>query len=206
VRIAAVIPVGPLEGAKSRLGGRLDAEERHDLVTRLLARTVDAALAVERLADVLVISPDRDVLVRAADLGARTLRQRSRGLNAGVRDGRDDAVAGGADAVLIVPTDLPFITPEAIDAVLSALLGDPGPAVVLVPDRHGTGTNALLLRPPDVIEVAFGPSSHAQHRRLAEEAGVRYVELADSPLAVDLDTPDDLVFVEATAPERIGVG
>ena len=74
--IAAIIPVGTLEGAKTRLGGSLDAEERHDLVTGLLARTVAAALAVERLADVLVVSPDREVLRRAADLGARTLRQR----------------------------------------------------------------------------------------------------------------------------------
>ena len=72
-------------------------------------------------------------------------------------------------------------------------------------DRHGTGTNALGLRPPDVIDVAFGPGSRAAHRPRAEAAGVRYVEI-DGPLAVDLDTPDDLVLVESPAPERLGVG
>ncbi len=204
MRIAAVIPVGSLEGAKTRLGEMLDAEERHDLVLRLLARTVVAALTSERLEDVLVISPDRDLLARAAELGARTLRQRGRGLNAGVRDGRDDAVAGGAEAVLVLPTDLPFVSPEAIDAVLAALPVDGARAVVLVPDRHGTGTNALVLRPPDVIDVAFGAASRQAHRRLAEAAGVAVVELPASPLTVDLDTPEDLVFVETTAPERIG--
>jgi 2-phospho-L-lactate guanylyltransferase len=206
MRIAAIIPVGPLEGAKTRLGGMLDAEERHDLVMRLLARTLDAALTVEPIDDVLVISPDREVLTAAADRGARTLRQRGRGLNAGVRDAREDVLAGGADEVLVIPTDLPFVTAEAIGKVIRALPDDDGPAVVIVPDRHGTGTNALLLRPPDVIEVAFGPSSRDAHRALAEAAGATLVELLESPLRVDLDTPEDLMLVEATAPERIGVG
>ena len=96
-RIAAIIPVGTLDGAKTRLGETLDAEERHDLVEGLLARTVVTALAVDRLDDVLVVSPDREVLRRAADLGARTLRQRSSGLNRGLTEARADVVAGGAD-------------------------------------------------------------------------------------------------------------
>jgi 2-phospho-L-lactate guanylyltransferase len=202
--IAAIIPVGTLEGAKTRLGGTLDAEERLDLLTRLLQRTVVAALAVDRLSDVLVVSPDREVLHLATGFGARTLRQRSTGLNAGLREARADVVAGGAEAILVLPVDLPFVTAAAIDELVSALLADT-PAVVLVTDRHATGTNALGLRPPDVIDVAFGPGSRAAHRALAEAAGVRYVE-SDGPLAIDLDTPDDLVFIESLAPERLGVG
>jgi 2-phospho-L-lactate/phosphoenolpyruvate guanylyltransferase len=204
VDIAAIIPVGTLEGAKTRLGDTLDAEERLDLVTGLLRRTVVAALAVDRLSDVLVVSPDREVLHLATGFGARTLRQRSTGLNAGLREARADVVAGGAEAILILPVDLPFVTAAAIDELVSALLAN-APTVVLVTDRHATGTNALGLRPPDVIDVAFGPGSRAAHRALAEAAGVRYVE-SDGPLAIDLDTPDDLVFVESVAPERLGVG
>ncbi|HLO36155.1 MAG TPA: hypothetical protein VK194_08730, partial [Candidatus Deferrimicrobium sp.] len=102
-RIAAIVPVGSFAGAKSRLGESLDAEERQDLVDGLLARTVVAALAVDGLADVLVVSPDRDVLARAAELGARTLRQRTRGLNKGLREALADVVAGGAEAVMILP-------------------------------------------------------------------------------------------------------
>lgn len=216
-RIAAIIPVGTLAGAKSRLGGSLDAEEREDLVGGLMARTVVAALAVDRLDDVLVASPDRDVLRRAADLGARTLRQRSRGLNAGLAEARADVVAGGAEAIVVLPIDLPFVTSAAIAAVLEPLeplepLAHPGPTrtVILVTDRHGTGTNALALRPPDVIDFAFGPGSRRAHRAAAEAAGATYVEL-DGPLSVDLDTPDDLVFVESikvesTTAEGIGAG
>ena len=204
-RIAAIIPVGTLAGAKSRLGETLDAEEREDLVDGLLARTVLAATAVDRLADVLVASPDRDVLRRAAELGARTLRQRSRGLNAGLAEARADVVAGGAKAILVLPIDLPFVTSEAVAAILAPLAGDAARAVVLVTDRHGTGTNALALRPPDVIDFAFGPGSRRAHRAAAEAAGARYVEIG-GPLTVDLDTPDDYVFVESIETEGVGAG
>ena len=194
-RIAAIIPVGALEGAKSRLGETLDAEERQDLVDGLLARTVVAALAVDGLADALVVSPDRDVLARAAELGARTLRQRSRGLNAGLREARADVVAGGADAILILPIDLPFVTPTEIARVLAPLHAQ-SRVVVLITDRHGTGTNVLGLRPPDVIDVAFGPGSRGRHRSAAEATTADYLEI-DGPLTIDLDTAEDLVYVDS---------
>jgi 2-phospho-L-lactate guanylyltransferase len=221
-RIAAIIPVSTLDGAKTRLGEALDAEERRDLVDSFLARTVVAALAVDRLDDVLVVSPDREVLRRAAELGARTLRQRSRGLNNGLREARTDVVAGSAEAILILPIDLPFVSPETLATVVGALATRPNPvedrdptkapraAVVLVPDRHGTGTNVLGLRPPTAIDFAFGRESRRVHRAAAEAAGATYIELG-GPLTIDLDTADDLVFVEtidveANESEGLGVG
>jgi 2-phospho-L-lactate guanylyltransferase len=205
-RIAAIIPVGTLEAAKSRLGGALDAEERQDLAERFLARTLGAALATSRLGDVLVVSPDREVLQRASDLGARTLRQRTEGLNPGLGEAREDVVAGGADAILVLPIDLPFVTAEAIAAVLGPI-DDDGPErrVVLVTDRHGTGTNVLALRPPGVIDFRFGPGSRTAHREAARATGAAYAEV-DGPLAFDLDTPADLVLFESMASEGIGAG
>jgi len=196
-RIAAVIPVGTLEDAKSRLGRALDAEERQDLAERLLTRTVTVALGVDQLADVLVISPDRDVINRASDLGARTLRQRSDGLNAGLGEARIDVIEGGADALLILPIDLAFVSAEAVATVLAPLT-EPGgqEMVVLVTDRHGTGTNILALRPPGVIDFRFGPGSRRAHRDAATAAGAAYVEVG-GPLAFDIDTPADLVLVES---------
>jgi 2-phospho-L-lactate/phosphoenolpyruvate guanylyltransferase len=206
LRIAAIIPVGTLEGAKTRLGDTLDAEERRDLVDGLLARTVVAALAVVGIDDVLVISPDREVLRRATELGARTIRQRSRGLNAGLTEARLDVVAGGAGALVVLPIDLPFVTSEAVTSLLEPLTAAaPNGAVVLVTDRHGTGTNALGLRPPEVIDFAFGPGSRRAHHAAAELAGATYTELG-GPLTVDVDTPDDLVFVESADAEGLGVG
>jgi len=195
-RVAAIVPVASIEGAKTRLGETLDAEERHDLVRSLLERTLQAVTAVAAIGDVLVVSPDRDVIAIASETGARTMRQRSKGLNDGVRDGRADVVAGGAAAIVVIPLDLPFITAEAVEAIVDALTHGVGPTVLVVPDRHGSGTNVLGLRPPDVIDVSFGIGSREAHRTAAAAVGATFVEL-DGPLTVDLDTPDDLAFIEA---------
>ena len=199
-RVVAVIPVGALERAKSRLGANLDAEERRDLVIGLLERTLEATTASPGIWRTIVVSPDDEVAVLAAVAGATVVRQASRGLNQGLGEARDVAVAAGATAVLVVPADLPRISPAAIADVLAVLeRGDP-PLVAIVPDRHGRGTNALLLAPPDVIEFSFGGDSRAAHRHAAEAVCTQVVEL-DGPLALDLDTPEDLLLVQA---EQVG--
>jgi 2-phospho-L-lactate guanylyltransferase len=199
-RIVAVIPVGALEGAKSRLGAVLDAEERRDLVTRMATATVRAVLAVPAIAETLVVTPDDEVRALALDAGARPMRQRGHGLNHGLRQARDEAIAGGADVLLIVPIDLPRITPDAVATVLATLGRTAPPLVAIVPDRHGRGTNTLLLAPPDVIDVQFGGDSRAAHVAAAIAAGATLVEL-DGPLTEDLDTPDDLLLAQAEGVE-----
>lgn len=198
-RVVAIVPVGTLEGAKSRLGGTLDAEERRDLAEAMLERTVRAALDADRLDDVVVVSPDREALARAAALGARTLRQRSQGLNQGLREARDDALAGGAEAIVVVPIDLPLVGPVPLAELVAPLDAvAERPLVVLAPDRHGRGTNGLVVAPPDAIEFGFGGDSRAAHRACAEAAGARFVEV-DGLLGLDIDTPDDLLLVESVA-------
>lgn len=204
-RLVVVVPVGTLDGAKSRLGGSLDAEERRDLAIRLLTRTIEAAVATPDVAEVLVITPDDQVRELAAGAGGRPIRQRSQGLNAGLREARDEAVAGGADAIAILPMDLPMVTPTAIAAALAPLADPDRPLVVIVPDRHGRGTNFLVVAPPEAIEFGFGGDSHAAHVACARDAGARLVELG-GPLSLDLDTPDDLLLVEEVAPEAVDAG
>lgn len=201
--VYALIPVGGLDGAKSRLGQVLDAEERHDLVLGLADATIRAAVATPGIAETLVITPDDTVRALAMSAGARPILQRSRGLNAGLREARAEAVAGGATAVLILPIDLPRVSPAALGDVVEALRGEAGPLVALVPDHHGGGTNALLLAPPDVIDVRFGGDSHAAHAAAAANAGARFIQLG-GPLAYDLDTPEDLLLAQADAPEAVG--
>jgi len=201
-RVVAVVPVGTLDGAKSRLGETLDAEERRDLATRLLARTLEAALATPGIDEVLVVTPDDEVRQLAARAGARPIRQQSQGLNVGLRQARDEVLASGGVALLVVPIDLPLISAEALQAVLAPLDDRTRPLVVLVPDRHGLGTNALLVAPPDAIEFGFGGDSRRAHAACAADAGARFVEL-DGPLSLDIDTPDDLLLVEQRAPESV---
>ncbi len=209
-----LIPVRALEGAKSRLGDALDPEERRDLVERLLRETVAAALATPGVDGILVVSPDPQVLDAGASAGAAGVRQTTAGLNPGLVEARDAAVTAGADRLLILPGDLPGIEPSDIAAILAAadaaaapsrVTGRTGPVVVLATDRHGRGTNALLLQPPRVIEPSFGGDSRDAHRRLAATAGAAYAEVP-GVLELDLDTPDDLLLFEALRPEALRAG
>jgi 2-phospho-L-lactate/phosphoenolpyruvate guanylyltransferase len=197
VSIVAIIPIGALDGAKSRLGAVLDAEERLELTIGLARRTIAAAVAARRIDEVLVITPDDAVRALSMELGARPILQRDSGLNHGVIAARDEATAAGARAILILPIDLPDVTPEAIDAVAGQLQDGDEPLVAIVPDRHGRGTNALLIAPPDAIDVCFGGDSAIAHERAARAAGARLVVLG-GPLALDLDTPEDLLLAEAS--------
>ncbi len=192
-RIVAVIPVRGLEGAKSRLGGVLDAEERRDLVSALLRRVVAAAAETPGLSEVVVVSPDPEALELAAEAGARPLLQSGMGLNEALEAARADVLAGGPAAVLVLPADLPTIEASSVAAIVER--AGPPPSVVLVPDRHGRGTNALLLAPAGIIDFAFGGDSRAEHAARARAAGARYDEV-DAGLGLDLDTADDLLLVE----------
>jgi len=202
-QVHAVIPIGTLDGAKSRLGAVLDAEERRDLVTRLAETTIRAAVATPGIAETIVITPDDQVRSLALAAGARPILQRSTGLNAGLREARDEVLAAGGSALLILPIDLPRITPEALTGLLGVLADTPPPLVAIVADRHGRGTNALLLAPPDIIDVCFGGDSHGAHAAAAAAAGAHLIEL-DGPLSEDIDTPDDLLLAQARAPESVG--
>jgi 2-phospho-L-lactate guanylyltransferase len=194
-RIVAVIPVGELERAKSRLGEVLDAEERRDLVITLLVRTLAATAATPRIAETLVVTPDDEVAGIARSAGARVVVQGDRGLNHGLDEARAAALADGATALLVLPADLPGVSPAAIERLLATLDHDRPPLVAIVPDRHGRGTNSLLLAPPEVIDFAFGGDSRVAHNHAAEAASIMVVEL-DGPLSLDIDTPEDLLLVQ----------
>lgn len=209
----AIIPVRGLERAKSRLGGPLDAEERVDLVSGLLRRAVAATTSSSQVAGTIVVSSDRAALDLAQGMGAIAVADLERGLNPALDVARAEALARGATAIVILPADLPLLDRDSLDDVIGAASdawsrdNSPGTTalVAIVPDRHGTGTNALILAPPDVIEFAFGVGSRAEHAARAASAGATCVELG-GPLDVDLDTADDLVLVERLAPETIDVG
>lgn len=201
--IIAIIPVGSIEGAKSRLGAVLDAEERHDLALRLAKTTIRAAVETPDIHETLVITPDDPVRDLALRTGARPIRQRGRGLNDGLRQARDEAIAAGAEAILVLPIDIPRVSPDTLAALVRQAMSAPAPLVAIVPDRHGRGTNALVLRPPDVIDFCFGGDSREAHLAAARAAGVS-VEIIDGPLTLDIDTPEDLLLAQAETPEAVG--
>ena len=200
-RVIALVPVRDLEHAKSRLGSALDPEERAVLAAGLTDRTL-RALAGARdaglVAGVIAASADPVALSRAVAAAAIPLPVAGRDLVSDLRAAREVAVAQGATAILVVPIDLARISRATVADVVAAgeagrAAGDPtAPLVVLVPDLAGTGTNVLLVSPPRAVDFAFGPGSRARHAEAALSAGATLVELA-GPLALDLDTPDDLI-------------
>lgn len=193
-RLVAIVPVRTLEGAKSRLGDSLDAEERQDLVRMLLERTIRAAGQVPEIESVVVVSPDPAILELAIHGGATALQQVGEGLNEGLEQAVGWAIAGGASAVLVLAGDLPSVSGGSIGEIVATAAAAAAPAqaiVVVVPDRHGRGTNALLLSPPDAIGFSFGIDSAVAHEAAARAANALSVEVG-GPLALDLDLPEDL--------------
>jgi len=197
-RTWALVPIRGLETAKTRLGEDLDAEERVELVTDLLRRTLLATRDARRIAGTIVVTKDPDAAGIATELRAVGLVERAPGLNEAIEAARSLAVARGATAVLVLPADLPSVSADAIDDIVTAASdADDGRGLVaIVPDRHGRGTNALLLSPPNEIDPAFGDASRSAHAARAAAAGATWLEL-DGPLSLDLDTPADLLAAEA---------
>jgi 2-phospho-L-lactate guanylyltransferase len=166
-------------------------------VTVLLDRTVRAA--VDAGFEAIVVSPADDVLVVGGAAGAEPLRQSGDGLNEALELATLKAIAGGATAILVLPADLPAIDASALTAIVAnahAALAHGRGIVAVVPDRHGRGTNALLVSPPGMIGFAFGPDSRARHGEAARDANAVHLELG-GPLELDLDTADDLKLAES---------
>lgn len=184
-----IVPHRGLEAAKSRLAPSLSPEERESLARQLLERVLSVAREV--CDDVVVITPSRE-LASAVDLsGARVVVQRGMGLNEGLEQARFDALVDDLDTLIVLHGDLPNLRAADVKALVDALpRGEPG--VAIAPDRAGTGTNGLVLRPPGVMNFRFGPGSFSAHLAEAERADVPVVAVNRAGLAFDVDTPDDL--------------
>jgi 2-phospho-L-lactate guanylyltransferase len=190
----AIVPVKPLRYGKSRLAEVLTPEERIDLNRRMLAHTLDTLTAIPEIEHVLVVSRDQAALALAREYGARTV-QESGAPQLNVALARATIVARNyaTQAVLIVPADLPLITPEDVRLMLERAVNPP--VVVVAPDHRRDGTNALLVCPTGLIEYQFGPASFQRHCALALQAGAR-LEICELPsLALDMDLPEDLELV-----------
>lgn len=192
----AIVPVKPLRRGKSRLAQVLSEEDRADLNQRMLLHTIDTLKEMPELGEVLVVSRDPAALALARDHGARTLQEDGAPhLNVALE--RATVVAQGykADSVLILPADLPQVSKADIAAMLDA--GREGPVVVIAPDHHHEGTNALYINPAGTIEYEFGEGSFQRHSALAQQAGATLIVMDLPSLARDIDVPEDLDFLAA---------
>jgi 2-phospho-L-lactate guanylyltransferase len=196
VRTAAVLPVKSFSRAKQRLGDAVGGDEREALAAAMVGDVLAALASVPDIDDVFVVTAEPRA-ARAAGDAVVIEDPDEAGQSAAAARGIDAALVRGAERVLLVPGDCPALDPRE----LSGLLARPA-EVVIVPDRHGSGTNALLLKPPTVMAPSFGAGSFARHAALARAAGAA-VKVAELPsLSLDVDTPDDLAALRAALERR----
>lgn len=189
--VAAVLPVKRFGAAKRRLATGADDERRRALVAAMLRDVLDAVSRARMIEATIVVSGEPAALDLAREFGAATVEDPAdEGHPEAAMIGIAAATAAGASCAVLIPGDCPLLDPRDLDRLVT---GVPDPYVAVVPDRHGTGTNGLLLRPPDAIRPAFGEGSCARHLEAARSAGLPHgLERLDS-LALDLDTPADLI-------------
>ena len=191
MRTLAVLPIKSFGSGKSRLASALGSAARRALAEAMFRDTLASLSRVPGLAAVAVVSSDRGAVRVAGALGATVLRDdREAGHNPAARIGVHHALASGFERVLLVPGDTPLLDPRELAGLLAASGREPGVAVI--PDRHGSGTNGLLIAPPDALEPSFGPGSLRRHVQAAAYAGLRHSVEALPSLGLDVDTPEDL--------------
>jgi len=199
----AIVPVKPLRTGKSRLSGVLTKEERIRLNVYLLEHTLETLKATSEIKHTLVVSSDPAALALARNHGARIVQEDgSPQLNLALTQATLAVQPYAPFGLLIIPADLPLITPHDIRGMLEIVKKrtDPAlppdqPVVVIAPDRHRLGTNGLLVCPPGLIPYEFGSGSFEHHRDLARQVNAR-LEIYENPaFALDVDLPEDLELI-----------
>jgi 2-phospho-L-lactate/phosphoenolpyruvate guanylyltransferase len=194
MRTAAILPVKHFALAKQRLRESVSEPLREDLARAMVCDVLDALHDTPSIEQTIVVTNEQSVALLADQQGAIVLSDTaSDGQSAAVMLGIERALALGIERALCVPGDCPALDPGELAQLLGVV--ESQPEVVIVPDRHGTGTNGLLLSPPDVISPSFGLGSCQRHLELTREAGARSRIERPGSLLLDIDTGEDLTVL-----------
>ncbi|MGH2914022.1 MAG: 2-phospho-L-lactate guanylyltransferase [Solirubrobacteraceae bacterium] len=198
----AVLPIKTLDLAKRRLADELDVGTRRALVEAMFSDVLVALRRTLLIDEVLVVSADRSAQRIAGGYGAQVADDDDGGHSKAAARGIAQALESGATRALLVPGDCPLMDSGELDQLLSR--PTQAPSALIVPDRHGTGTNALLLTPPGALAPSFGPGSHERHHADALRAGIAAETVQVPSLALDVDTPADLIAAREQLDETRG--
>jgi 2-phospho-L-lactate guanylyltransferase len=189
--IWSIVPVKPLRRGKSRLAGMLTEDQRTRLNRHLLEHILTTLNEIPEIEHTLVVSRDPAALALTREMGGRTvLEDGAPQFNTALKRATVVAQAHGANAVLVLPADIPLVTPADVRAMLRK--GQKAPVVVISPDRRRDGTNGLFVNPAGLIEYGYGPGSFQRHCERAAQAGGRLVVFESERIGLDLDLPEDL--------------
>lgn len=205
MRTIAILPMKSFDAAKQRLAALLGGGSRHALAQAMFSDVMAALRRTRGLDAVAVVTADHEAEASVRGESVLVLDDDSRaGQSAAALIGIRHALAAGFERVLLVPGDTPLLDPAALDDLLARCERDRLDAAI-VPDRHGAGTNALLIAPPDALDPSFGPGSLERHVESARALDLEHrVEPIES-LMHDVDTPGDLADLAAILAEQRGV-
>jgi 2-phospho-L-lactate/phosphoenolpyruvate guanylyltransferase len=186
-----IIPVKPLNRAKSRLADALTPEQRQQLAETMFRHVLSVVTSTPQVIGTLVISRDSKALSIARDYNARTVQESGQPeLNSALTRATQVVASWGCAAVLVLPADLPLITREDVTQIVA--MGQQEPSIVMATDQHQNGTNALFMRPAGLMTYSFGENSFTRHSNLAREKGIEPKVYHSDRLALDIDYPADL--------------
>ena len=186
-----IVPVKPLNQAKTRLSQVLSPEERQHLAETMFRHVLSVVQHIPQLMGTLVISRDNKALTIAREYGARTVQESGAPeLNAALMRATQVISRLNGSAILILPADLPLIEQEDVQAIIR--MGENEPSVVISTDKHQDGTNAMFIRPPGLFDYAYGPGSFRRHLDKAHEVGAEVHVYESERLSLDIDMPADL--------------
>jgi 2-phospho-L-lactate guanylyltransferase len=189
---ALLLPVKDLKNAKQRLAGALAPEERYGLARAMLADTIRALRGVQRAEKIFVVTNYAPAMKAAEENGWEILHEEQQVSESASVDAASRFCAEkGVTGLLRLPLDIPLVQSSDIDELLDAECA--APAVVIVPSRDGTGTNAILRFPPALFPSHFGHGSFAKHCVEAEQAGAQIIVRRNARLEMDVDDDADLM-------------
>ncbi len=192
--VIAILPLKSLDRSKQRLAAELPLGHRRASVEAMFADVLTALRRTQSVDTIVVVSSDTVAQQMAGGHGATVLEDAGASHSEAASVGIAHAIEIGAQRALCVPGDCPLLDPVELDALLARPVS--GRSAMIVPDRHGTGTNALLLTPPDALTPSFGPGSCDRHYELALAQGTTPEVVTVPTLALDVDTPDDLAALQ----------
>lgn len=188
---ALLIPIKDPAGAKTRLADVLSPDERRRLAWTMFEDVSDAAASASTPDRVVLVSSFKPAIERARGLGWDVIVEASQLSESASVDWASRILAGRRfDVVMRLPADLPLVGAEDIDRLLAVELGPTG--ALIVPSWDGTGTNAIIRKPPSLFPSRFGPNSLALHKEEAARVGVTCQIVENARLALDIDEPSDL--------------
>lgn len=186
-----MVAIKPFGDAKERLATGLNPAQRRQIAEAMARDVIAAVSQCKQLDKIVIVSSEPAIVEIAGGVADAVLEDPVTGHNDAAKIAAAWAVAQGCKRIVMLPGDCPLLDPEEIDELVMRSRDD-RLELAVIPDRMGTGTNALVISPPDAVDSSFGPDSRQRHIALGLSHGLRTAAIDVKSLALDLDTDEDL--------------